>query len=69
MAENDKIVRRKEKLAGYIYDLSKLVFAGLVVGGLTPLFSHANNSINWWLMGGGVVVTLVLASLANRLLK
>ena len=27
---------RKEKLAGYFYDLSKLVFGGLVVGGISP---------------------------------
>lgn len=27
---------RREKLAGYFFDLSKLIFAGIVIGGLTP---------------------------------
>ena len=31
--EKDKIKSRKEKLAGYFYDLSKLTFAALVLGG------------------------------------
>lgn len=33
--EKDKIKSRKEKLAGYFYDLSKLTFAALVLGGMS----------------------------------
>ena len=32
--ERDKV--RREKLAGYFFDLSKLIFAALVLGGSTP---------------------------------
>lgn len=38
---------RREKLAGYFFDLSKLVFAALVLGGITPLFTNVSNEINW----------------------
>lgn len=34
--EKDKI--RKERLAAYFYDLSKLVFVALVLGGIAPFF-------------------------------
>ena len=37
--EKDKMKTRKEKLAGYFYDLSKLIFTGLVLGGIVPVFT------------------------------
>lgn len=42
----DKV--RREKLAGYFFDLSKLVFAALVLGGITPLFTNVSNEMNWF---------------------
>ena len=36
--ERDKT--RKEKLAGYFFDLSKLSFAGLVIGIIIPLYAN-----------------------------
>lgn len=41
--EKDKT--RREKLAGYFFDLSKLCFAGLVVGVVIPLYSDMSNEI------------------------
>lgn len=43
--ENDKT--RREKLAGYFFDISKLIFAALVLGSITPLFTNISNEINW----------------------
>ena len=46
--------QRRDRLAGYFYDLSKLSFAGLVIGVITQLFTdgggEANLSviISWW---------------------
>ena len=31
--------KRREMLAGYFFDLSKLMCSGVVVGGLSPLFT------------------------------
>lgn len=33
--EKDKMKIRKEKLAGYFYDLSKLIFTAMVLGGMS----------------------------------
>ncbi|EJX00303.1 hypothetical protein, membrane [gut metagenome] len=60
---------RREKLAGYFFDLSKLIFAGIVIGGLTPVFSSSTNEISWETIVIGVITTYIFASLANRILK
>lgn len=60
---------RKEKMAGFFYDLSKLSFAGLVIGGFSPLIINLDNSMNWVTAISGVISTCGLAFLANRILK
>lgn len=57
---------RREKLAGYFFDLSKLVFAALVLGGITPLFTNVSNEINWPTIVLGIFSTY---NFANRILK
>ena len=60
---------RKEKIAGYFFDLSKLSFAGMVIGGLSPLLSNLNDSANWITAVGGIISTYGFAFFANRILK
>lgn len=60
---------RREKLAGYFFDLSKLVFAALVLGGITPLFTNVSNEINWTTIVLGIFSTYIFANFANRILK
>ena len=60
---------RREKLAGYFFDLSKLVFAALVLGGITPLFTNVSNEINWSTIVLGIFSTYIFANFANRILK
>ena len=43
--EKEKI--RQEKLAGYFFDISKLSFAGLVIGIVLPLFSNVEDLKIW----------------------
>lgn len=38
---------RREKLAGYFFDLSKLIFAGMVIGLILPLLSDTENAKMW----------------------
>ena len=65
--EKDKV--RREKLAGYFFDLSKLIFAALVLGGITPFFTNMSNDINWITILLGGFSTYIFASFANRILK
>jgi len=60
---------RQEKLAGYFYDLSKLCLAGLVVGVVVPLYSDVSNENNWYSVCTGIILTIMLAVLANKILK
>ena len=65
--EKDKT--RREKLAGYFFDLSKLSFAGLVISIILPLFSNVENTILWLAALFGTVLTISSAMLANKILK
>lgn len=60
---------RREKLAGYFFDLSKLSFAGLIVGLILPLFSDISDVTNWLSVLFGVLLTIIPALLANKILK
>lgn len=67
--EKDKMKTRKEKLAGYFYDLSKLIFAGLVLGGIVPVFTDGTYSPKLWILIAGCLATYLTDFLANRILK
>lgn len=64
--EKDKV--RREKLAGFFYDAAKLVLAGLVIGGITPLYDR-ENELNIYVILVGMVATCLLAWIANKILK
>lgn len=65
--EKDRV--RREKLAGYFFDLSKLSFAGLVISIILPLLSDVENVIMWIVAFFGLVLTASSALLANKILK
>lgn len=65
--EKDKV--RKEKLASYFFDLSKLSFAGLVIGIVVPLYSNITNENNWYVVITGIMLATISALLANKILK
>ena len=67
LREKDKV--RREKLAGYFYDLSKLSFAGIFVSVIVPLFTETLNLRMWIATIFGVVLTILSAMLANKILK
>lgn len=60
---------RREKLACYFFDLSKLVFATVVLGGFTPIFGGTDANISWWGLTMGSIATYGFAFFANRILK
>ena len=67
--EKDKIKSRKEKLAGYFYDLSKLTFAALVLGGMSSLYTDEFKPYTIYVVIAGLVLTYITAFSANGILK
>lgn len=67
MKEKDKV--KREKLAGYFFDASKLILAGIVIGGITPLYSDNTKEINLYVILTGTLATILLAWIANKILK
>lgn len=60
---------RREKLAGYFFDLSKLTFAALVLGGFTPLSGEYDPKANWSVVTLGALLTVVFAKIASLIIK
>ena len=66
--EKDKV--RREKLAGYFFNLSQLTFVALVLGGITPIYTNSIvANINWYVIFMGAALTILLANIGNRILK
>ena len=65
--EKDKT--RREKLAGYFYDISKLSFGGIVASIILPLLSDTENKTMWCVALFGISLTVSSAMLANKILK
>lgn len=65
--EKDKA--RREKLATYFFDLSKLCFTGMVAGLILPLISDNSNKAIWVVSVLGVCLTVLSAMLANKIMK
>lgn len=62
--------KRREMLAGYFFDLSKLMCGGVVIGGLSPLFTGDDMSIfNYLCIGFGSLATVLFAYFGNEILK
>ena len=63
-------VNRREMLAGYFFDLSKLMCSGVVVGGLSPLFTGDEMGIfNYLCISFGFTATVLFAYFSNEILK
>lgn len=65
--EKDKT--RRETLGKFFYDLAKLTFAAIVLGGLTPIYANMDNSTNWGLIIAGTVFTIIFSLIGNKILK
>ena len=59
----------KEKLAGYFFDISKLVFAGMVLVGGVSLIMDGPQLKRAILSVLGVVLAALLANLGYRIIK
>ena len=60
---------RRENLGKFFYDLAKLTFAGVVIGGIIPLYSNPINAMNWSMVVTGIIFTGLIAFFANRIFK
>ena len=65
----DKLKVRKEKLAGYFFNLSQLTFTGTGVGGFLPVLKGEATVGDVSVLIFGVMATAVFAGIANKILK
>ena len=67
--EKDKTKVRKEKLAGYFFNISQLTFTGTGLGGFLPLLKGTATSGDVNVLVFGLAMTAITAYVANRILK
>lgn len=67
--EKDKV--RREKLAGYFFNLSQLSFVTLVIGLMVTLTKESlySNYILGFLVVVGIIITIIFSRIGNNLLK
>ncbi len=65
--EKDKV--RREKLAGLFFDLAKLSFAGLVVGGIVSMKPDVDITLDIYRVIIGGISTIIFIRIGNTILK
>lgn len=60
---------RKENLCKFCYDLAKLTFAGVVIGGIIQLYGNLYDWNLWIKVSMGILGTYLIAYFANKILK
>lgn len=65
--ENDKLTR--ESLGKYFYDLAKVTFTAMVVGGAVTWISDTAKEYSWKLLCVGIATTFILTYIGYKIIK
>lgn len=65
----ERDLSRRDMLAKYFYDLSKLMFAAIVLGEILILQKDMKDPISWLMIILGSLLTYILAWIGNKILK
>lgn len=65
--ENDKLSR--EALGKYFYDLAKVTFTAMVVGGAVAWISDSQKDYSWILLLLGILSTVALSYVGYKIIK
>lgn len=52
-----------------VFGLIFVTFAGLVIGVVIPLYSNISDENNWYYICTGIILSVISALLANKILK
>ena len=64
----DKTIRRKEKLSGYLYNMSQITFAAMVLANIALMMNTGFSMVAFATLIIGSFASLVMAWTANRVL-
>lgn len=59
----------RETMAKYFLDLSKLFLTAVALSALSPWLTNSKTQINWGIVVTGIIICIVFAVLAYRILK
>lgn len=61
--------RYRETVSKLFIDIAKIVLTGIVIGGLSPIFTGSYNNVNYIMIAVGFVIFFMSAWLGCRILK
>ena len=64
----DKTIRRKEKLSGYLYNMSQITFAAMVLANIALMMNTGFSMVAFATLIIGSFASFVMAWTANRVL-
>ena len=59
----------RDAISRLFIDISKIIFTGVVIGGISPVFMGSETSINFMIVISGAVVSFIAAWIGCRILK
>ena len=65
----DNYRKYRETLSKLFIDISKIVFTGVVIGGVSPAFIGNETSVNFIIVISGAVISFIAAWIGCRILK
>lgn len=69
MDRNEQHIKYRETLSRLFIDISKIILTGIVIGGLSPIFTGSYSSVNYIMIAIGLVIFLLAAWIGCRILK
>ena len=63
-----RLDKYRDTISKLFIDLSKIVFTGVVIGGVSPAFTNMQN-VNYWFVACGLIISLLAAIIGCRILK
>ena len=59
----------RDAISRLFIDISKIIFTGVVIGGISPAFIGSETSINFMIVISGAAVSFIAAWIGCRILK
>lgn len=64
-----RLDKYRDTISKLFIDLSKIVFTGIVIGGIMPVFTSTEQEINIVPISAGLILSILSAWLGCRILK
>ena len=69
MDRDEQHIKYRETLSKLFIDIAKIVLTGVVIGGMSPIFTGSSVGVNYIVIVIGIMISVMSAWLGCRILK